>query len=92
MSPSEQHLRGELAGLQDLALVVDDPRMAEQMLLVLGVVTAIWELHQVDAKRRCLLCRPSGRRVLWRQRQPCTVPAVFKKYRLDVSTLRAAEQ
>jgi hypothetical protein len=92
VSPDEEDGQGELAGLQDLALVVEDPRMAEQMMLVLGVVTAIWGLHQVDAKRRCLLCRPSGCRLLWRQHQPCTVHAVFKEYRLELPPQREAEQ
>jgi hypothetical protein len=76
MSPSEQHLRAELDGLEDLALVIEDPRMAEQLLRVVGVVTKVWALHQVNANDKCLRCREPGKRVL-RKRQQCAVREIY---------------
>jgi hypothetical protein len=84
MSPGEQHLRSEVEGLQDLALVIEDPLAAERMLSALGVLERLWEMHLVDSKDRCLRCRAPGRRVLWRRRQPCDVRAVYNRYRLHV--------
>ena len=84
MSPSEQLMRAELDSLPDLALAVEDPRTAEQVLLVIAVLTAIWEQHAPDAKSRCLQCRMTGRRWLWRKRQPCAVRVFFDRYRLSV--------
>jgi hypothetical protein len=86
MSPAEQYERTELAGLQDsmrdIALIIEDRHMAEQVIRVAGAIVAVHDLHDVDARFRCLLCRPAGRRMLLRRRQPCTVRDVFETYRL----------
>jgi hypothetical protein len=84
MSPAEQHRRAELASLQDVAMIIEDRAVAEQVIRVSGVIIALRELHEVDPRQRCLLCRPAGRRVVRRRRQSCTVHEVFDTYRLTV--------
>jgi hypothetical protein len=86
MSPAERHVRVDLNDLRDLALVVEDPGMAEQMLLLVGLVTKVWELHQLDSKIRCLRCRSPGSRVVWRRRQDCAVREIYDEFRLNISS------
>jgi hypothetical protein len=90
MSAAEQDARAEISSLHDLAMVIEDRDVAERLIRVTGAIVAAHDLHEVDARLRCLLCRPSGRLVLWRRRQPCTVREVLEDYRLDVWTLRGA--
>jgi hypothetical protein len=86
MTPPERYERTELAGLQDrmrdIALIIEDRDLAEQVLRLTGVVVRIHALHTVDDRKRCLLCRSAGRRLIWRRRQLCTVREVLEAYRL----------
>jgi hypothetical protein len=88
MRPAERCARTELAELQnrmcDIALIIDDRDLAEQVIRLAGVVVGIDDLHAVDQRRRCLVCRPVGRRMLVRRRQPCLVLDLFQAYRLTV--------
>jgi hypothetical protein len=63
-------------------LVIEDRDVAEQVIRLTGVVVKIDAVHAVDQRQRCLVCRPPGRRMLRRRRQPCTVREVFDAYRL----------
>jgi hypothetical protein len=67
--------------LCDVALIIEERDVAEQVLRVTGVIVSIAELHAIDRRQGCLLCRPTGRRMLLRRRQPCTVREVFEAYR-----------
>ena len=92
MSPAEQHGGPELNSLLDLAMVVEDRDVADQLIRIIRAMRAVQDLHNVDAQLRCLLCRPSDRRIFWRRRQLCTVREVFEDCRLDVSVLRVAQR
>ena len=86
MKPAKRCGWSKLAGLQDrmcdVALIIEDRDLAEQVIRLAGVVVGIHDLHTVDQSRRCLICRPVGRRMLMRRRQPCTVLQLFQAYRL----------
>jgi hypothetical protein len=85
---AQRRARLELAGLQermcDVALIIEDRDLAEQVIRLAGMVVGIHDLHAVDRHKRCLLCRPAGRRWLVRRRQPCTVLELFQAYRLAI--------
>jgi hypothetical protein len=88
MKPAEGHGRAELAGLQDrmcdVALIIEDRDVAELVIRLTGVVVKLDALHALDQRKRCLLCRPAGRRMMFRRHQPCTVREVFQDLRLIV--------
>jgi hypothetical protein len=85
MSMPRRTEQGWLAGLQeqmcDIALILEDRHLAEQVIRLTGVAVGVHDLHTVDRHYRCLLCRPAGRRVLIRRRQRCTVRELFDAYR-----------
>jgi hypothetical protein len=86
VTPAEHYEWRQIAGLPDrmcdVALIIEDRDLAEQVIRLAGAVVGIYDLHAVDQRWRCLFCRPAGRRMLVRRRQRCTVGAVFESYRL----------
>lgn len=78
----------ELIDLQDLGLLIDDRDTAERLIRVVGSLAELYEVHAFDGRGRCSLCRPSGRRVLWRRRQPCSVRQALASYRVSMASLR----
>jgi hypothetical protein len=72
-------------------MVVEDRDVAERLIRAIRAIVAMRDLHDVDIESRCLVCRPSGRRVVWRRRQPCIVQEVFETCRLDVWVLRGVQ-
>jgi hypothetical protein len=64
-----------LAGLQDLALIVEDRDTAEALLRLIGVLELLCRVHAADERGRCRRCRPVRRS--WRTARRCTVHDAF---------------
>jgi hypothetical protein len=86
--------RRRLAGLVEHVRGADVPQVvAERCLLDLAAIfDVLHEVHEVDARGKCLVCWSASVRWWWPwpSRSPCTVDAVLNGYRRNPAALPTA--